>query len=116
MSCKKIYATEIKGVLNNLEQNIDSNNHIFDSLNIIPKELEWGNTQHYDEITEQINLLIVCECLYEEAPWEKLLTTINHFCKKNPDIEIIFAYKKRYKSQEYFLNEFSNILFQIIFN
>lgn len=71
------------------------------------KELEWGVIQHYKQIEDKIDLLICCECLYEAAPWEKLLDTINYFTNINKNIEIIFAYKKRYKSQELFLNEFS---------
>ncbi len=45
------------------------------------------------------------DCLYEEAPWEKLLETILYLSKLNPNLEIIFAYKKRYIYQEYFLKE-----------
>ena len=45
------------------------------------------------------------DCLYEESPWEKLLETLIYFSNINSKLEIIFAYKKRYVYQEYFLKE-----------
>ncbi len=70
-------------------------------------KLEWDND---DDINNIINLdiLICCELLYKEAPWEKLLNTILKLFKKNNNLEIIFAYKKRYSLQELFINELSN--------
>ena len=55
------------------------------------------------------------DCLYKEAPWEKLMETILFFSEKNPEMEIIFAYKKRYVYQEYFLNEAGILQYIIIF-
>lgn len=53
--------------------------------------------------------MIICsDCLYEESPWEKLYDTIVFFSQVNPEVEIIFAYKKRYQYQEAFLNQIQN--------
>ena len=63
---------------------------------------------------EKIDYIFCSDCLYEEAPWEKLLETLIYFSNLNSELEIIFAYKKRYIYQELFLKEiekyFSNIL------
>lgn len=54
---------------------------------------------------KELDFIIISDCLYQEAPWEKLFETILYFNNINPKIEIIFAYKKRYVYQEFFLKE-----------
>lgn len=58
-----------------------------------------------NKFPENIEYIFVSDCLYKEAPWEKLMETVLFFLEKNPEINIIFAYKKRYVYQEYFLKE-----------
>jgi hypothetical protein len=53
----------------------------------------------------KIDLIIISDCLYKEAPWEKLMETLLYFSKLNPDLEVIFAYKIRYVYQNLFLEE-----------
>jgi hypothetical protein len=67
-------------------------------------KLEWDNDEDLSKINS-VDILICCELLYKEAPWEKLLNTILRLRNLNKHLEIIFAYKKRYTLQELFINE-----------
>jgi hypothetical protein len=58
-----------------------------------------------NENKDLFDLILISDCLYKEAPWEKLLASILFFTKLNPLTEIIFAFKKRYVYQEQFLKE-----------
>jgi hypothetical protein len=57
----------------------------------------------------QVEMIIISDCLYKEAPWEKLLESILYFSNLNPKLEIIFAYKIRYAYQNLFLNEIGTL-------
>jgi hypothetical protein len=111
MGCKKIYSTDLLGIIENTKINILKNFTELESTAIEVVPLEWGNQKDYSNIKEKIDLIICSECLYLEAPWEKLLETILYFSDK--DTEIIFAYKKRYVMQEYFIEKFSNFSLKI---
>ncbi len=54
---------------------------------------------------KEIDYIVISDCLYKEAPWEKLFESVLFFVNLNNKIEIIFAYKKRYAYQEFFLKE-----------
>jgi hypothetical protein len=97
----KVIATDIEQVIENTELNI-KNNISHSNYEVI--KLEWDNDYDISKINT-IDILVCCELLYKEAPWEKLLNTINKLTNKNNDLEIIFAYKKRYMLQELFINE-----------
>jgi hypothetical protein len=107
LNCKNIIATDQAEVLENLTLNISKNLNNTDNIDIA--ELSWGNEENLNNIAKVPDIIICCECLYNEAPWEALLDTLLYFSKLNSSLKIIFAYKKRYKSQELFINEFKKL-------
>ena len=94
-------ATDIEQVIENTKLNIQKNINQGDYEVL---KLEWDNDDDINKINT-IDILVCCELLYKEAPWEKLLSTINKLTKMNKNLEIIFAYKKRYMLQELFITE-----------
>ena len=108
LDCKKIYATDLEGIIENTKINISNNFNQKESEKILVDSLEWGNNNDYLKIKEKVDLIICSECLYLEAPWDKLIETILYF--SHPQIEIIFAYKKRYLMQELFIEKLSNLI------
>ncbi len=95
------------GIIENTKINILYNFSEPESTAIEVVPLEWGIQENYSNIKDKIDLIVCSECLYLEAPWEKLLETILYFSDK--ETEIIFAYKKRYVMQEYFIEKLSKI-------
>jgi predicted nicotinamide N-methyase len=108
LGCRKVIATDLPEIMENTVENINNNIHRSNKINAIQTtSLSWGDKEDFKKIqNEKIDLLICCELLYKEAPWEKLLDTILFIAKLNTNLELIFAYKKRYISQELFLQEF----------
>lgn len=100
MKCKKVFATDLEEILKNTNQNLEENN----IKNVITRKLEWGHIEDLEKFKdEKINLLIMSDCIYEEAPMDKLLETILYFAKLNSDIELILLSKKRYKLVDDFI-------------
>jgi hypothetical protein len=105
LGCKNIIATDFEeSVLQNLKENVTKN--VQNTENIEVKRLEWGNSKDMDNIKPSPDVIICCECLYNEAPWDKLLDTLIYFSDLNNNLQIIFAYKKRYYTQEIFIENF----------
>ena len=48
----------------------------------------------------KLDYIILSECLYEEAPFDKLLLTLIKLSKFYKNIDIYFTYKKRYIYQD----------------
>jgi predicted nicotinamide N-methyase len=101
LDCKNVIATDIEQVIDNTKYNLKQN---VVTTNYEVFKLEWDNDDDISKINS-CDILVCCELLYKEAPWGKLLNTILKLFKKNKDLEIIFAYKKRYMLQELFINE-----------
>lgn len=103
MNSKRVIATDLPEILEITRANIQLNG--CDNMPTLQTQaLEWGNYEHIRSFDkETFDFIICCECLYEQAPWEKLLETLLLLCREQS--RIVFAYKKRYKSQELFLSE-----------
>lgn len=106
---KLIIATELEDILNtNTKNNIILNNlEKKNNIKLLP--LEWNNNEHIKNLFKlypKLDFIILSECLYEEAPFDKLLQTLiklSKFYTKESEqdfIEIFFIYKKRYKFQD----------------
>ena len=57
---------------------MENNNNI----KLVP--LEWNNSEHINNIFNnypELDYIILSECLYEEAPFDKLLLTLIKFAK-----------------------------------
>lgn len=101
-------ATDLENILEISQKNIDENFSLNPRQNLVVTRLHWGDIDDINKIINQfstVDYIFCSDCLYEESPWEKLLETLIYFNKLNPETEIIFAYKKRYIYQEFFLKE-----------
>jgi predicted nicotinamide N-methyase len=108
LSAKQVIATDLENILEISQKNINENFSDNPRSNLLVTKLHWGEMDDINKIINQypiIDYIFCSDCLYEESPWEKLLETLLFFSKVNPETEIIFAYKKRYVYQEYFLKE-----------
>ncbi len=103
-----VIATELEDILNaNTKNNLNLNN-LQNEKNIKLLPLEWNNKEHIDNIFKlypNLDYIILSECLYEEAPFDKLLFTLIKLSKFYKNIEIYFTYKKRYIFQEKCIEE-----------
>ncbi len=109
LDCKQVIATDLENILEISEKNVKEN-FKEGKENLKLRKLHWGDMEDMQGIQNllvNIDYIFCLDCLYEESPWEKLLETLIFFSKNNPLLEIIFAYKKRYVYQEYFLKEIS---------
>jgi hypothetical protein len=104
LRCKTIIATELESILDNLKYNIDKN--IKDTGNIVVQRLKWNDKADLGDLHYVPDIVICSDCLYNEASWEDLLETLLYFTRINKSLTVIFAYKKRYQSQELFVNSF----------
>lgn len=108
LSTKKVIATDLENILEISQKNINENFSYNPRQNLVVTRLHWGDIDDINKIINQfstVDYIFCSDCLYEESPWEKLLETLIYFNKLNPETEIIFAYKKRYIYQEFFLKE-----------
>lgn len=108
LSTKKVIATDLENILEISQKNINENFSYNPRQNLVVTRLHWGDIDDINKIINQfstVDYIFCSDCLYEESPWEKLLETLIYFNKLNPETEIIFAYKKRYMYQEFFLKE-----------
>ena len=114
-----IIATELEDILNTNTKNNLLLNNLENAKNIKLLPLEWGNNENINNLFNQcpnLDYIILSECLYEEAPFDKLLYTLIKFSKFYKNIDIFFTYKKRYiyqdicieKLKKYFKIEYIN--------
>ena len=98
-----VIATELEDILNSNTKNNLILNNLENEKNIKLLPLEWGNQEHITNLFNlypNIDILILSECLYEDAPFDKLLITLIKLCKFYKNIEVYFTYKKRYIFQD----------------
>ena len=98
-----VIATELEDILNSNTKNNLILNNLENEKNIKLLPLEWGNQEHITNLFNlypNIDILILSECLYEDAPFNKLLITLIKLCKFYKNIEVYFTYKKRYIFQD----------------
>ena len=98
-----VIATELEDILNSNTKNNLILNNLENEKNIKLLPLEWGNQKHITNLFNlypNIDILILSECLYEDAPFDKLLITLIKLCKFYKNIEVYFTYKKRYIFQD----------------
>ena len=109
LGASEVICTELDDILQtNTKKNIENNKSTsqFDNLKLEP--LDWTSKEDIDRIIKNysnIDIIIACECLYVEAPFEPFLKTLIKLRKKFPKSEIIFSYKKRYVYQENCMKE-----------
>jgi len=98
-----VIGTELEDILNtNTKSNLILNN-LQDKKNIKLLQLEWNNENHINNLFNlypNLDYIILSECLYEDAPFDKLLLTLIKLSKFYKNIEIFFIYKKRYIFQD----------------
>ncbi len=98
-----IIATELEDILNTNTKNNLILNELQDKNNIKLLPLEWNNEKHINNLFNlypNLDYIILSECLYEDAPFDKLLLTLIKLSKFYKNIEIFFIYKKRYIFQD----------------
>ena len=103
-----VIATELEDILNTNTKNNLFLNNLKNKKNIVLIPLEWNNKEHINNIFKlypNLDYIVLSECLYEEAPFDKLLFTLIKLSKFYKNIEIFFTYKKRYIFQEKCLEE-----------
>ena len=79
-----VLATDLEDILDsNTKNNLILNNlQNKENIKLIP--LEWNNSEHINHIINnypKIDYILLSECLYEEAPFDKLLLTLIKFAK-----------------------------------
>lgn len=98
-----VIATELEDILNTNTKNNLILNKLEDKKNIKLLPLEWNNEKHINNLFNlypNLDYIILSECLYEDAPFDKLLLTLIKLSKFYKNIEIFFIYKKRYIFQD----------------
>ena len=98
-----VIATELEDILNTNAKNNLILNKLEDKKNIKLLPLEWNNEKHINNLFNlypNLDYIILSECLYEDAPFDKLLLTLIKLSKFYKNIEIFFIYKKRYIFQD----------------
>ena len=98
-----IIATDLEDILNTNTKNNLILNKLEDKKNIKLLPLEWNNEKHINNLFNlypHLDYIILSECLYEDAPFDKLLLTLIKLSKFYKNIEIFFIYKKRYIFQD----------------
>ena len=103
IKAKLVIATELEDILNSNTKNNLILNDLQKEKNIILLPLEWGNNEHINNLFNLypvLDYIILSECLYEDAPFDKLLVTLIKLSKFYKNIEIFFTYKKRYIFQD----------------
>lgn len=109
LGASEVICTELDDILqSNTKKNIENNKSTSQFENVKLEPLDWRSKEDLDRITKNysdIDIIIACECLYVEAPFEPFLNTLIKLGKKFPKSEIIFSYKKRYVYQENCMKE-----------
>ena len=103
IKAKLVIATELEDILNSNTKNNLILNDLQNEKNITLLPLEWGNNEHINNLFNlypDLDYIILSECLYEDAPFDKLLVTLIKLSKFYKNIEIFFTYKKRYIFQD----------------
>ena len=103
INAELVIATELEDILNNNTKNNLILNNLQNEKNIKLLTLEWDNKEHINNLFKlypKLDYIILSECLYEDAPFDKLLLTLIKLSKFYKDIEIYFTYKKRYIFQD----------------
>ena len=98
-----VIATELEDILNSNTKNNLIINDLQNEKNIKLLPLEWGNKEHINHLFNLypvLDYIVLSECLYEDAPFDKLLVTLIKLSKFYKNIEIFFTYKKRYIFQD----------------
>jgi hypothetical protein len=98
-----VIATELEDILNTNTKNNLILNKLENKKNIKLLPLEWNNEKHINNLFNlypNLDYIILSECLYEDAPFDKLLLTLIKLSKFYKNIEIFFIYKKRYIFQD----------------
>ena len=98
-----VLATDLEDILDSNTKNNLILNNLQNKENIKLNPLEWNNSEHINHIINnypKIDYILLSECLYEEAPFDKLLLTLIKLAKFYKNCQILFCYKKRYIFQE----------------
>ena len=98
-----VIATDLEDILNSNTKNNLNMNNLQEKNNIKLIPLEWNNSEHINNIFNsypKLDYIFLSECLYIEAPFDKLLMTLVKLAKFYKDSQIYFCYKKRYVFQE----------------
>ena len=98
-----VIATDLEDILNSNTKNNLNMNNLQEKNNIKLIPLEWNNSEHINNIFNsypKLDYIFLSECLYIEAPFDKLLITLVKLAKFYKDSQIYFCYKKRYIFQE----------------
>ena len=102
IGAKLVIATELEDILNsNTKKNLLLNG-LENSINLKLLTLEWDNSENMNNLFKSyshLDYIILSECLYEDAPFDKLLLTLIKLCKFY-NLDVFFAYKKRYIFQD----------------
>ena len=106
-----VIATDLEDILkSNTEKNLKINKfEDRENIKLIP--LEWNNKEHLDNIFnsyKELDFIFLSECLYIEAPFEKLLFTLIKLAKFYKNVQIFFCYKKRYIFQDKCIEKLKN--------
>ena len=106
-----VIATDLEDILkSNTENNLKMNN-LQERKNIKLIPLEWNNKEQMNNLINsytKLDFIFISECLYEEAPFDKLLFTLIKLAKYYKGIQIFFCYKKRYIYQEKCIEKLKN--------
>ena len=77
LNAKLVISTDLEDILNsNTKINYLNNNKNLNLKNLKFETLEWDNMNNINNIFnkyKQIDYIFICECLYIEAPFNKLL-------------------------------------------
>ena len=98
-----VLATDLEDILESNTKNNLILNNLQNKSNIKLVPLEWNNQEHIKNIFNnypELDYIILSECLYEEAPFDKLLLTLIKLAKFYTKCQILFCYKKRYIFQD----------------
>jgi len=103
INAELVIATELEDILYTNTKNNLILNDLQNEKNIKLLPLEWGNKEHINNLFNlypDLDYIILSECLYEEAPFDKLLFTLIKLHKFYKNVNILFSYKKRYIFQD----------------
>ena len=108
LGAEEVVCTELGDIIEaNTKKNISNNK----KMNIILENLDWNSKEDINRICnsyDNFDVIIACECLYVEAPFDPFLKVLIKIGKKYKNAKIILAYKKRYVYQENCMNAIKN--------
>ena len=94
INAEMVIATDLEDILNTNTKNNLILNNLQNEKNIKLLPLEWGNQEHIDNLVKlypSLDYIILSECLYEDAPFDKLLVTLIKLSKVYINIYIYFT-------------------------